>query len=140
MSAGRYAKRVRRHASEDKAQRRASRRVESLLDRLEPGINRFPAADFQALVAYFLGDDIRRRDQALSDDRFRILEVEIVCERKLTFRNGVTVSEFARQHSVPQQTLCDRAGKAGLRFLRIGNRKFFFPADLASLLPDKADK
>ena len=111
--------------------------VEPLLDRLRAGVNNFASDEFRALVSYFLGDDIKRRDIALASDRFRLLEVEIVCERELTFRNGVTVSDFAREHGVAQQTLSDRAGKAGLRFLRIGNRKLFFPEDLASILPTK---
>jgi len=108
--------------------------VEPILDRLRAGTNAFGSEEFRALVTYFLGDDIRRRDLALAEDRFRLLDVEIVCERKLTFRNGVTVSDFARQHGVNQSTMWYRVDKAGLRFLKIGNKKLFFPEDLSSLL------
>ncbi len=129
-----YVQRVERYASEDRRARKVAKMVEPILDRLRAGTNSFASEEFRALVSYFLGDNVKRRDRALAEDRFRLLDVEIVCERKLTFRNGVTVSEFARKHSVPQRTLWGRAAKAGFRFLRIGNRKLFFPEDLASLL------
>jgi hypothetical protein len=108
--------------------------IEPMLDRLKPGANSFNAEDFRALVGYFLGDDIRRRDQAFLDDRFRILNVEIVCERELTFRNGITVSEFARQHGIGQRTLWYRVSRAGFKFLRFGSKKLYYPEDLRSVL------
>jgi hypothetical protein len=128
------ARTVERFAQEDRRARNVAKMAEPLLDRLKAGVNAFASEDFRALVSYFLGDDIGRRDRALAEDRFKLLEVEIVCERKLTFRNGVTVSDFARQHDIKRITLYKRVNKAGLRFLKVGNRKLYYPEDLASLL------
>ena len=129
-----YARQVERYRAEDRRARKVSQVVEPLLDRLRAGVNNFASDEFRALVSYFLGDDIKRRDIALASDRFRLLEVEIVCERELTFRNGVTVSDFAREHGIRQDTLWRRAHKAGIRSMWMGGRKLYFPEDLRSLL------
>lgn len=138
---GQYARKVARYSREDRDQRRASRQIEPILDRLRPGANIFSADDFRLLVTYFLGDDIGRRDQALAEDRFWILSYEIKCERKLTPRTGVTVSAFAQKHGLVQSTIWRRVHKAGFKSAFFGGKKLYYIKDLESLLcARKADQ
>lgn len=133
-SESRYVRKVASHAAESRRDRKARIMVEPLLDKLKPGHNQFSPEEFRALAVYFLADDRGRFERAISDDKFAILGVIIGCERKLTYRNGVTVSEFARTHGVNQSTLWYRVDKSGFAFLKIGAKKLYYPEDLASLL------
>jgi hypothetical protein len=71
--------------------------------------------------------------RAFKRDRFKILALEFVCKRAKG--ESTTLSAFAREHKVPQQTLHDRAAKAMLKPKRVGNRLMYSCEELRAILP-----
>lgn len=135
-----YAAKVANHSADAHRRQSVAAIAEPLLEGLGPGEHRFQPAEFRALAMFLLEGEQKRLERALQADRFKILELEIICERELTSDNTMTLSEFARMHGVPRVTLLDWADRLKLRSLRRGNRKLFHTEDLVRFLSDHKRK
>jgi hypothetical protein len=113
--------------------------AENLLHGLpQTGTHYFAPVQFRTIVEYLLEGDPEEIAKAFKGDRIRLGKVTIACRRKPT--DGTTISAFARERGIAQQTLHDRAMRARLRPMRRSGRLLFDRGELAGLvgatLPD----
>jgi hypothetical protein len=112
-----------RHSLEDYDREKLDRRVEPLLFLIREGRNWFMPRQFSDLCLYLLNE--QQVAYALDTGRFVIGGSEVIRTEHVDESRLVTLSALAKMSGVQQRTLWNRISKAGIPFIRRGNKKLY---------------